>query len=317
MIDSPFLGLAGPTAVGKSEIALLLAEELHGEIVSVDSMQVYRGLDIGTAKPSSTERAAVPYHLVDIIDLTESFDAARFVEAARAAISNITARGRLPILCGGTGLYFKALLEGLGTAPPADPRVRSKLETIPLPDLLQELATADPETYRRIDRQNPRRVVRALEVIRLTGKPFSRQRAIWSERAQSHREAGRLWVLTRTPNDLRRRIEARVEEMFRRGLVAETKELLERGLGENRTASQALGYKQVIEFLNRARSLPETIDLVKTRTWQFAKRQLTWFSRQHAFTRITIQSGESAQPIAEQMISTFKATAGSKTASSC
>jgi tRNA dimethylallyltransferase len=309
MIDSPFLVVAGPTAVGKSEIALFLARELLGEIVSVDSMQVYRGLDIGTAKPSFAERAAVPHHLVDTIDLAESFDAARFVEAARAAISGIQVRGRLPILCGGTGLYFKALLQGLGAAPPGDPRVRSELETVPLPDLLQELAAADPETYRRIDRQNPRRVVRALEVLRLTGKPFSQQRVAWR---QSSPQPGSFWTVTRSPEDLRRRIDRRVEEMFHRGLVAETRELLERGLGKNPTASQALGYKQVIEHLNGMRSLPDTIDLVKTRTWQFAKRQLTWFRRQHAFTWIAFQSGESARRITEQIISTFKDTVASK-----
>lgn len=308
MIQPPFLVLAGPTAVGKSEIALLLAEALHGEIVSVDSMQVYRGLDIGTAKPSSAEQALVPHHLINIVALSESFDAARFVEMARPAISGIQERGRVPILCGGTGLYFKALLEGLGPAPPGDPSARSKLESMALPDLLQELAAVDPETYQRIDRQNPRRVIRALEVTRLTGKPFSRQRASWSQSAQIDREAGRLWVLTRTRDDLRRRIEARVEEMFHRGLVAETKELLERGLGENRTASQALGYKQVIQFLNGARSLPETIELVKTRTWQFAKRQLTWFRGQHGFTWIAIQSGESAGSVVEPIASALKAT---------
>jgi len=313
MIHPPFLVLAGPTAVGKSEIALLLAEALHGEIVSVDSMQVYRGLDLGTAKPSIAQRAAVLHHLVDLIDLTESFDAARFVETARAAISEIQSRRRLPVLCGGTGLYFKALLDGLGPAPPADPHVRSKLETMILPDLLQELAAADPETYQRIDRQNPRRVIRALEVIRLTGKPFSQQRVSWRE---SSPPPGSFWAVTRSPEDLRRRIDGRVEEMFHRGLVAETKELLERGLGKNPTASQALGYKQVIEHLKGIRSLPETIELVKTRTWQFAKRQLTWFRHQHAFTWITIQSGESAQRIAEQIISTFKATVASKTAPS-
>lgn len=313
MIDAPFLVVAGPTAAGKSEIAQCLAERLQGEIVSVDSMQVYRGLDIGTAKPSLAERARVPHHLVDVVDLTESFDAARFAEMAHAAISDIQSRGRLAILCGGTGLYFKGLLDGLGPAPPGDPRVRSKLETMTLPDLLQELAAADPDTYQRIDRRNPRRVVRALEVIRLTGKPFSQQRVPWR---QNSPQPGSFWAVTRSPEDLRRRIDRRVEEMFHRGLVAETKELLERGLGKNRTASQALGYKQVIAHLNGIRSLAETIELAKTRTWQFAKRQLTWFRHQHAFTWITIQSGESARRIAEQIISTFKATVASKTAPS-
>ena len=303
MIDPPFLVLAGPTAVGKSEVALLLAEKLRGEIVSVDPMQVYRGLDIGTAKPSRTERAAVPHHLVDIIDLSESFDVARFVGSARAALFDIQARGRLPVLCGGTGLYFKSLVAGLGTAPPGDPRVRAELEHMSLPDLLQELAASDSDTYQRIDRQNPRRVIRALEVIRLTGKPFSQQRVSWCHDSS---QSTNCWALTRTPDDLRRRIDLRVEEMFRRGLVAETKELLQRGLGKNPTACQALGYKQVIEHLNGAHTLSETVALVKTRTWQYARRQLTWFHRQHAFNWLTIQPGEPAGTIVEEVLAGFK-----------
>src|SRR4051794_1455673 len=171
--------LAGPTAVGKSEIALLLAEKIGGEIISVDSMQVYRGLDIGTAKPSAAERVRVRHHLIDVVDLTETFDAAQFVRLANEAVTDIQSRGCVPIFCGGTGLYFKAFLEGLGEAPPADEKLRAELEAIPLPALLHELATKDPVTYEKIDRNNPRRVIRAMEVIRLTGKKFSEQRAEW------------------------------------------------------------------------------------------------------------------------------------------
>src|SRR5437879_2246879 len=165
--------LAGPTAVGKSELALLLAETLSGEIISVDSMQVYRGLDIGTAKPSAEQRARITHHLIDVVDVTEPFDAAQFVRLAGDAIKAIHSRGRLPILCGGTGLYFKAFLEGLGEAPPANTALRAELEATPPPHLLRELSERDPVTYERIDRQNPRRIIRAIEVIRLTGKPFS------------------------------------------------------------------------------------------------------------------------------------------------
>ena len=172
--------LAGPTAVGKSAVALALAESLGGEIISVDSMQVYRGLDLGTAKPSAAERARVPHHLLDVVELSEAFDAAQFVRLATAAVVEIQARGRVPIFCGGTGLYFKAWLEGLGEAPPSDARVRAELEAAPLSELLAELEQRDPLTYARIDRQNPRRVIRAVEVIRLTGKPFSAQRANWN-----------------------------------------------------------------------------------------------------------------------------------------
>jgi len=150
--------LAGPTAVGKSEIALRLADELGGEIVSVDSMQVYRGMDIGTGKASPTEQARVPHHLLDVVEVTDPFDAAQFLRLARQTVADIQSRGRVAILCGGTGLYFKAFLEGLGQAPPADAALRAELEGIPLPELLRELAARDPATYERIDRQNPRRV---------------------------------------------------------------------------------------------------------------------------------------------------------------
>ena len=209
--QAPLL-LVGPTAVGKSELALRMAEDLCGDIVSVDSMQVYRGLDIGTAKPSAAERDRVPHHLIDVAELMEAFDAACFVRLAHEAVSQIQARGHLPILCGGTGLYFKAFLEGLGDAPPRNEGLRATLQAMPLSDLLVELAERDPITYERIDRQNPRRVIRAVEVIRLTGKPFSAQRADWQRAA---RNAAPVFGLARSNEDLRRRIDTRVEAMFR------------------------------------------------------------------------------------------------------
>jgi tRNA dimethylallyltransferase len=268
--------------VGKSEVALLVAERLVGEIIAVDSMQVYRGLDIGTAKPTAAERQRVPHHLLDVVEVTESFDAARFARLAHRAVQEIQAHGRVPILCGGTGLYFKAFLDGLGEAPPANPALRAELEKTPLPELLQELAERDLDTFENIDRQNPRRVIRALEVIRQTGKPFSAQRARWPRASflLSPSFSICLFGLTRRSDDLRLRIEARVDEMFRRGLVAETEQLLQRGLAHNKTAMQAIGYRQVVEYLRGARSLAETIQLVKGRTRQFAKRQMTWFRRQ-------------------------------------
>ena len=273
--------LAGPTAVGKSAIALALAERLGGEIISVDSMQVYRGLDLGTAKPSAEERARVPHHLIDVVELSESFDAAKFLRLAEAAVKDIQSRGRVPIFCGGTGLYFKAWFDGLGAAPPADPRVRAELEATPLADLLAELERRDPATFARIDRQNPRRVIRALEVIRLTGQPFSTQRAAWPSTLDP-RPSALLIAFTREPADLRFRIEARVDAMFAAGLVEETRALLLRGLADNPAALQALGYRQVVEHLRGARGLGDTIALVKTKTWQFARRQRTWFRRQLA-----------------------------------
>jgi len=295
--SAPLL-FAGPTAVGKSEFALLLAEQLGGEIISVDSMQVYRGLDIGTAKPTAAQRAGVPHHLIDVADVTEPFDAAQFARRARDAVREIQARGRVPILCGGSGLYFRAFLEGLGEAPPADVALRATLEATSLTDLLTELEAHDPATFRAIDRQNPRRVIRALEVIRLTGKPFSVQRASWvrtdGDGANSS-AAPRFLGLSRTPADLSARIDARVDEMFQRGLVQETRELLAHGLEQNQTALQAIGYRQVVEHLRGQRSLADTIALVKLRTRQYAKRQRTWFRHQASVEWIDVSPDETIE----------------------
>lgn len=282
--------IAGPTAVGKSAVALALAEIIGGEIISVDSMQVYRGLDLGTAKPTTAERARVPHHLIDVAELTEPFDAAKFVALATQAVAGIQSRGRVPIFCGGTGLYFKAYLEGLGESPPSEGKLRAELEATPLAELLRELERRDPVTFASIDRQNPRRVTRALEVIRLTGKPFSAQRARWGEATDEPStlmpgsrggSPHQIICLSRTATELHTRISARVDGMFAAGLVEETRRLLGRGLEQNKTALQAIGYRQVVEHLRGEHSLPETIELVKTRTRQYAKRQLTWF-RKHA-----------------------------------
>lgn len=280
--------IAGPTAVGKSEIALHLAEKICGEIISVDSMQVYRGMDIGTAKPSAAERQRVPHHLIDLVEVTKAFDAAQFVGHAQAAVEQIRTRGKTPIFCGGTGLYFKAFLEGLGKAPPADAELRKSLEKTPPAELLKELQARDPETFERIDRKNLRRIIRAVEVVRLTGQPFSKQRAKWNKAQMP----GVSVALSRQADDLRERIDLRVEAMFRGGLVAETEQLLKRGLATNKVAMQALGYRQVIEHLEGKRDLAETIELVKIRTRQFAKRQMTWLRHQLPMNWLEIGRGE-------------------------
>jgi tRNA dimethylallyltransferase len=302
------LFLAGPTAAGKSEVALRLGEMLGGEIISVDSMQVYRGLDIGTAKPTPADRQRVPHHLIDVVDLTESFDAARFVQLARRAVDEIRGRGRTPIFCGGTGLYFKAFLEGLGSGPVADPQLRAQLEATPIQTLLAELEQRDPITFERIDRRNPRRVIRALEVIRQTGHPFSEQRAAWSPAAASLPPSSLtlFWGLQRASEDLLRRINARVEKMFERGLVKETELLLEAGLERNRTALQALGYRQVVEHLRGERGLSESIALVKLRTRQYAKRQMTWFRRQARVEWFALSEDTSPEKTARQIATAYK-----------
>jgi tRNA dimethylallyltransferase len=313
--------IAGPTAVGKSEIALSLAEQLGGEIISADSMQVYRGLDIGTAKPSADERARVPHHLIDICGLTEAFDAAQFVRLAQKAVQEIQSRGQVPIFCGGTGLYFKAYLSGLGEAPATNPELRAELEAASYESLLHELRERDPVTYEKIDKQNPRRVIRAIEVIRLTGKKFSEQRAEWkpsgsNENGRSKMEDGKnsatpssifhppsspFICFTRPAADLHARINARVDAMFARGLVEETRGLLQRGLAENKTAMQAIGYRQVVEHLRNERSLTETIELVKVKTRQFAKRQLTWFRRHGNCEWMELKPEESLEKCVEKI----------------
>ena len=292
--------LAGPTASGKSSVATVLAGQLNGEIISVDSMQVYRGLDIGTAKPIPEERARLPHHLIDVVDLTEHFDAAKFVSLAGLAVAEIQSRGRTPIFCGGTGLYFKAWLEGLGDAPPSDATLRAALEATPLGELLSELERADPTTFARIDRQNPRRVIRAIEVIRLTGKPFSSQRAAWT--ANPGQPAPAFFALRREASDLQRRIDRRVDAMFQLGLMEETRGLLQKGLEQNPTAMQAIGYRQVVEHLRGERSLVQTIELVKIRTRQFAKRQMTWFRRQSAIEWINVAPSGAAESVVKELL---------------
>jgi tRNA dimethylallyltransferase len=298
--------LTGPTAVGKSAVALALAEALPGEIVSVDSMQVYRGLDLGTAKPTAADRARVPHHLLDVVGLDQPFTAADFVRRAQAAVLEIHSRRRVPVFCGGTGLYFKAWLAGLGGAPAPDPALRAELEAAPLAELLRELQAGDPETYARIDRANPRRVVRAVEVLRLSGRPFGAQRAAWSATALGG-QSEVVFGLRRNPEDLRARIDARVAAMFAAGLVGETRHLLERGLASNRTALQAIGYRQVVEHLRGERDLAETLALVRRKTCQFARRQMTWCRHQLPMRWMDVPTGEPPEVTARRILEASKA----------
>jgi tRNA dimethylallyltransferase len=302
--------LGGPTAVGKTEVALHLAERLGGEIISVDSMQVYRGMDIGTAKPSLAERHRVRHHLIDVVSCTEPFDAAQFVQRATLAEKAIQANGHVPIFCGGTGLYLKVYLEGLGEAPPPDPALRAELEAIELKLLLEELRQNDPKTYETIDRHNARRIIRAVEVCRLTGKPYSEQRASWSHPEPSaimhpaiagSQPRACLFGLARSPLDLDHRIINRIDHMFQEGLVEETRQLLELGLAQNRAAMQAIGYRQTAEFLAGKNSLAETIAKVKRRTRLFAKRQLTWFRHQLRLTWMALAPDTRPDRIADRI----------------
>jgi tRNA dimethylallyltransferase len=274
----PVLALVGPTASGKTELALQLAERLGAEVVSADAMLVYRGMDIGTAKPTPEQRARVPHHLVDLVDPAEEFSVARFQPLARAAIAEVLGRGRLPLLVGGSGLYFHAVVDDF-VFPPTDRAVRDRLEAeaaeLGLPALYGRLVAADPPAAARIDPGNLRRTVRALEVIELTGRPFSSFRAAMDD----PRSRYRLTVLGLDPGAelLRARVAERVAAMAEAGLVEEVRRLAGRPL--SRTARQALGYKELLDAMERGTPLDEALEAVVKRTRAYARRQLAWFRR--------------------------------------
>ena len=298
------LWIGGPTASGKSEVALELAELVGGEIVTVDSMQVYRGMDIGTAKPSEWERRRVPHHLLDLAGLGESFSVGAYVAQAGPLIDALLSRGRVPVLCGGSGLYYKALLDGLGPSCPPDPGLRRELELTPLPTLIGELVAKDPELVTQIDVRNRRRVVRAVEQVRLSGGPAARCRAPWRPKARD--PVPGFYVLRRGADDLRQRINARVDRMMDDGLIEETRRLLAEGLEQNRTAMQAIGYRQAVEYLQGTRSLIDTVALIKQKTWQFARRQRNWFDRQLPARAVMVRLGQSAAEIAQHVLALWR-----------
>ncbi len=271
------VSLVGPTAVGKSAVALELARHIGAEIISADSMQVYRGMDIGTAKPSAEERQGVPHHLIDICNVGEVFDVKRFVELAKARIEEIRGRGKEVLVVGGTGLYVRALQHGLFEGPPRDPQIRAKLELMSADTLFDELQRVDARTAGQIDRHNPRRLVRALEVFYLTGKPISEMQTQW---ARESRGDGILLCLNRERDDLYKRIEQRIDHQIAAGWVDEVKRLLEQGLDRNPSAMQAAGYRELVAHSRGESTLAETVTLIKARTRQLARRQLTWFRRE-------------------------------------
>jgi tRNA dimethylallyltransferase len=273
--------IVGPTGVGKSAVALRLAEARGGEIISCDSMQVYRGFDIGTDKPSPEDRARVPHHLIDVADAGTQFNAADFAARALDTIAAIRARGRLPLVVGGTGLYFKALEDGLFPGPGRDEAVRLALDAearINGPERLWErLAAVDPEYAARTGRRDRVRIIRALEVHALTGRPLSDHFRQTESRLRNEHlvKIG----LDRPRADLYRRIEERVDRMFERGLIEETRALLARGVPDSAAPFKALGYKHVLRVLRGEFGPPEAAALTKIDTRHFAKRQTTWFRK--------------------------------------
>lgn len=270
--------IAGPTGSGKSDVAIEVAERVGGEIISVDSMQVYRGMDIGTAKVSPDDRARITHHMIDVSDPATEFDVAQYIKLAHHEIGRIIDHGRVPIFCGGTGLYLKALFFGIGNAPPKDPALRRELESKNLKWLQLELKKLSPDTYEHIDIQNPRRVIRAIEVATLTGESPIALRDTWASEGSSWPD--QIYVICQDPGDHIPVLNSRVDEMIERGLKEETEKLLHAGIKNNTSGCQSIGYRQMIHHLEHKTSLDETIEEIKLRTRQFAKRQRTWFRNQ-------------------------------------
>jgi tRNA dimethylallyltransferase len=275
-VSRPHLAIVGPTASGKSALALEAARALGDvELVSVDSMQVYRGLDIGTAKPSAVEQAAVPHHLIDMAEPTDEWSVARFQHEARAAVADIESRAKRALLVGGTGLYVQAVIDPL-TFPPEDRAVREEILARGS-DLHAELAAVDPEAAAIIEPGNTRRLARALEVVEITGRPFSsfgNGLQTFGPTVFPVRVAG-VWL----PRDvLNARIATRVQAMREAGLVDEARGLRDRG-ELSRTAAQAIGYREVLEHLDGKIELDPALDAIVVRTRQFARRQRMWFRR--------------------------------------
>jgi tRNA dimethylallyltransferase len=271
--------ICGATATGKSDLAVELANLIDAEIINSDSMQLYKGMDIGTAKLSIDERQGIPHHLLDVLDVTEDANVAWFQTQARAKISEIHGRGKSVVIVGGTGLYIKAILDELNF-PDTDPEVRAKLEVeateLGAHVLFERLEKLDPAAALAIDRANTRRIVRALEVIAITGKPFT---ANLPRKDSELYPAARQFGLVMDREGLIERIDQRVDRMYESGLVQEVDRCIEAGITSARTAQLALGYAQVIAMRQGELTLDQAIEETKRATRQYARRQETWFSR--------------------------------------
>ena len=285
-MKQPLIILTGPTAVGKTALSIRLAKALDGEIISADSMQVYRHMDIGSAKITAQEMEGVPHHLIDVLDPWEEFNVAAFQKMALQAMEGIYARGHLPIITGGTGFYIQALLYGVEfEEDPEDSPVRRELydlarrEGESAPQVLHAmLAQVDPESASAIHPNNVKRVIRAIEYFRLTGTPISRHNAAMRKKEADYHFL--YYVLTMDRERLYGRIDKRVDQMLSQGLVEEVSRLRTMGCCRGQTAMQGLGYKEILDYLDGKCSLDEAVYVLKRDTRHFAKRQLTWFKRE-------------------------------------
>ena len=284
--------IAGATATGKSELSLALAERIGAEIVNADSMQLYRGMDIGTAKLSRQERAGIPHHMIDLLDVNQDASVADYQRDAREIVDRNLSQGKSVVVVGGTGLYIKALLDEL-EFPETDPEIRERIlqEGMKLGSevMHQRLAVLDPAAAAAIPKENLRRIVRALEVIEITGRPFT---AHLPREGRSYYPDAKQVGLVMDRDSLRERIDRRVDLMWERGLVEEVKALIDKGILLGRTARAAIGYAQVIAYLEGKMSEDEAKEETKRATRQYARRQETWFSRD---SRIRWIKGENTE----------------------
>ena len=272
------IAIVGPTASGKTGLGISLAKKYHGEIISADSRQVYRGMDIGTAKPTTSERKEVTHHLIDVADPSEEYTVSDYKRDAMAAIEDILKRKKLPIMVGGTGLYVDAVIDNLDIPKiQADPVLRASIEkdieTLGLATVFKKLVELDPEAAHIVDPKNPRRVVRALEVAILTGEPFTAQR----KKNEPLFDALKIGIGP-SPEVLRERIDRRVYLMMQDGLVDEVQALIKK-YGASCAAFDAIGYREIISYLDGDMSLEQATDIIKHNTWHYAKRQMTWFRK--------------------------------------
>lgn len=298
----PWLVVVGPTASGKSDVSVLVAQAVGGEIVNADASQLYRGMDIGTAKLPVAERGGVPHHMLDVLEVTEEASVAVYQRKVRALGAEISARGNVPLLVGGSGLYVRAVIDEM-SFPPVDPQVRARwaaaLETDGVETLHRRLREADPVAANAIEPRNGRRIVRALEVIELTGKPFSASMPRREYVAPTHQ-----YGLTAPRPVLDERINARVDRMMAAGLVAEVETLVPLGLASGKTASRALGYAQVLAHLPGEVPVAEVAEQTAQATRRFSRRQLSWFG---ADPRVCWLDGEpDAARWAQEIVADYK-----------
>lgn len=299
--------LTGPTASGKSQIALKIAEKTGAEIVSADSMLIYRGMDIGTEKPCAEIRTKIPHHLIDIRDPWEEYSVGNYIKDFEIVTNNLYEQEKPFIVVGGTALYLKAIMDGLFDGPPANWEYRNRLKTIAREQgteyLYHMLETIDPKTASRLHSNDQRRIIRALEVFQQTGISISSyQTQFGNKNPKYHCIAV---AIMHDRKELYRRIESRVDDMFSRGLVDEVKTLMSNPLGLSKQASQALGYKEVIDLLRGNYLLPDAVNAIKQGTRRFAKRQMTWFRSFSDIHWVTADSPENADSLAESILDYF------------